>query len=145
MENIMKKILSFLFLALILTGCATRENYDQAVRSWIGAPKERLTSVSTWSVPARIVKTGNNKEKLIYIYDQSGVTPVEVHPAKKEVRWEGDRKIVTVTPAYTTGGEHYRHYCKTTFFINNGYVSNVTGVGNYCIMTDDYKEASSRY
>ena len=136
----MKKILSFLFLALVLTGCATRENYDKAVKSWIGAPKESLRGV-----PSRIVKTGPNKEKIIFIYDQSGVTPIEVHPAKKEVRWEGDRKIVTETPAYTTGGDHYRHYCKTTYFIEKGYIVNVTGVGNYCVMTDDQRDASSRF
>lgn len=136
----MKKILSFLFLALILSGCATRANYDQAVSSYIGAPKESIKGV-----PAKIVKTGPNKEKIIFIYDQSGVTPVQVHPATKDVRWEGDRKIVTETPAYTTGGEPYRNYCKTTYFIEKGYVVNVTGVGNSCVMTDDQMKAMSRH
>ena len=134
-----------MLIAVALSGCATYENYLKSTRSWIGAPKESLMAPGAWGSPDQVIKVSENKEMLVYIYDERGTTPVEVKPGTKEVRWEGDRKVVTETPAIVTGGQEYEKYCKTTFYVDNGNIVDVAGKGNACAQTDAYSEALSRH
>ena len=141
----MKRSFYFVLIAVALSGCATYENYLKSTRSWIGAPKESLMAPGAWGAPDQVIKVSENKEMLVYIYDERGTTPVEVKAGTKEVRWEGDKKVVTETPPIITGGQEYEKYCKTTFYVDNGNIVDVAGKGNACAQTDAYSEALSRH
>ena len=98
-----------------------------------------------WGSPDQVIKVSENKEMLVYIYDERGTTPVEVKPGTKEVTWQGDKKVVTEIPPVITGGQEYEKYCKTTFYVENGNIVDVAGKGNTCVQTDDYSEALTRH
>ena len=138
------KLLLTSALLVSLAACASVENYQAATRSWIGAGKEEL--LRRYGAPQQTLNDSRGGQMLVYITDETGTTPVSVTPGRKEIRWEGDRKVITDLPPVVSGGEAWRKYCKTTFFVNSkGKVTDVVGKGNNCALTDDQKAAQSRY
>ena len=94
MKNIKLLLTSVLLVSLV--ACASVENYQAATRSWIGAGKEEL--LRRYGAPQQTLKDSNGGEMLVYITDETGTTPVSVTPGRKEIRWEGDRKVITDIP-----------------------------------------------
>ena len=138
------KLLLTSALLLLLAACASVENYQAATRSWIGATKGEL--LRNYGAPQQTLKDSRGGEMLVYTVDETGTTPVSVTPGRKEIRWEGDRKIITDLPPVVSGGQSWRKHCKTTFFISaKGKVTDVVGTGNNCALTDDQRAAQSRY
>ena len=114
---------------LALAGCATSENYEKVLETWIGSKESEL--VSQWGVPDGFYESENIRY-LTYNTSSSGYVPGT--PATV-------RTTIIGNTAYTTqyggsSGYAYSLNCKTTFSIRNGTIFLWSFEGNDCIADD---------
>lgn len=98
----MKKVLISLLTITILSSCATREKYNNKMKEWIGKPKEDL--VLSKGIPDKNFQVNKNTELLAYEYS-----------------------VIS-----SDDGGSNQWWCKTTFTITDGLVTDVSSRGNAC-------------
>ncbi len=107
----MNKLL--LSACLLLAGCATTENYNRKLDTWVGHPVNEL--FEAWGPPATTFENGLGMTMYTYIYN--GGTTYNTLP----------NPYLNYTATYQT-----QNYCKTTFFVRNGFIKNWRWEGNSC-------------
>lgn len=118
------KFLLLVFIAA-LASCATTENYEKILSSWVGQPVANL--IDKWGPPdSEFVNDSNRylswtKADSVFI---PGTSPTY-------------RTTLIGNTAYTNaigGSPSYNVYrsCKTTFTVRDGYVVNWRWEGNHC-------------
>ena len=122
MKNI---ILSLSFLAL-LAGCATTENYEKILGTWVGSSEREL--IQSWGPPSSVYESGGTKY-LTYSESASGYIP-GTSPTYQT-------QIIGNT-AYTTSsggspGFAYNRSCKTTFTLRSDTIVSWRHEGNACV------------
>ena len=134
----MNKITGLLISAavLVLTGCATSQNYAKAVNSWRGVSVNKLTSV--WGYPNRIDNLSSGRKLYIYNSIRRGNYPTQVSPGYTSVNTTGGQTYVTSVPTTYSGGGSYDYRCKTWFEIGGGKVVNTSFRGNNCLGSDAF-------
>lgn len=108
----MKKIVASFFLFLLL-GCATTEKYDAMVKTWVGAPEERL--LLKWGPP--MSTTTINESRKVYHYKRQ----------KQIANTSADPIMGGVTTTVNT------LYCDTNFIIERGIIVDYSWNGNNCV------------
>lgn len=94
----------------ILSACATTENYERKLDSWIGSSESAL--VSQWGAPASTYQMDGGK---VLSYQYSGGVSAYGTP---------------VYGSYIVNAVN--NYCNTDFFIENGVISKWRWQGNMC-------------
>jgi hypothetical protein len=68
----MKRFLIPVFIALIVSSCATVEGYKKTLQTWIGSPEGAL--IQSWGPPSSVYVSGGSKY-LTYNKSRSGYVP----------------------------------------------------------------------
>ena len=123
----LKYLLVCFFIALV--GCATTQNYEKILASWVGRPVNAL--IDSWGPPDSEYVNGSTRY-LTWVKGGNVFVP-------------GTSPTYTTTivgnTAYTnaTGGSpayNIQLSCKTTFTVRDGYVLNWRWEGNHCKARD---------
>lgn len=105
----MKHIVLIIALAISLVGCATTENYEKTLNSWVGAKADELISV--WGPPRKSSRLSDGGRVLEYFQSSS-------------------------TVYYNTDLNTFHNIenaCKTLFIVNaNGIIARWRWQGNAC-------------
>lgn len=117
---------------VILTGCATRANYEKILNSWVGAPAENL--VRSWGAPISTFRMSSGNE--IYIYDKrrSTVVTMPVQVQQNPGIFVGNMYYPGQT--MVTGGQVIPIHlsCRTEFEVNQtGTIVRWRHEGNACV------------
>lgn len=121
----MKNVLA-LFVAFLLVGCATTENYEKILRSWIGSSEGAL--ISSWGAPDSNYTSG---DRTYLTYVRSGSMTIPGTAPTYQTQVIGNTAYTTSyggSPATTIG-----LHCKTTFTVSNGRITNWRYQGNHCV------------
>lgn len=121
--------LVILLMLVLLVGCATQENYRNALKKSIGMTEETL--ISRIGVPNRIYEL-NNKKYLVYSESQSSFIP-GYDNRSYDVNTYGYTTTVTQT-GYARPSYYANYNCETTFIIEDNIVQGFTFKGNACKM-----------
>lgn len=98
-------------LVLAIAGCATQAKYESLLKTWEGAPVERL--VTRWGVPQKTLDLGNGRKAYEY------------HDSKTQSAY--------TSTGYAVYKTDYEYSCATTFLISDkGLVEGTTFRGNMC-------------
>jgi len=121
--------LVFLAVAWIVSGCATTENYEKILDTWVGSTEGQL--VQAWGPPAGFYESGTTRY-LTYTKSRSGYVPGTAPTYQT---------TIIGNTAYTSSyggspGFSYSRHCKTTFTIQNGVISTWRYEGNDCTALD---------
>jgi hypothetical protein len=133
----MKKYL--LLILLVLTGCATTQNYEKILSSWVGAPESAL--ISNWGPPSSSYQISANSKVITYMRGRN----VQVGG------FATTTPITTTTTGNIYGGVNANYSstatsyvqsvspvtniamnCSTRFTVNNGVIANWAWEGNDC-------------
>ena len=120
MNQFIKKLSLTLLVILGLSACATTENYEAILSSWVGSSEEQL--ISRWGAPDSVYNVSENHKLLTYT-DSASYTL----PGTSTTQIIGNTLKTTTSPAKTIN----RH-CKTTFSVKDGIVKSWTWEGNSC-------------
>lgn len=102
----MKKI-AFMALILILSGCATTENYNAILESWIGHNANDL--VNSWGYPNSVFEAPNGNTVYVYGYQNSTYIPQTSYTT-----FSGNTAYTNTTGGYTVNSN-----CTTYFEVNS--------------------------
>lgn len=112
-------------LVLVLAGCATTENYEKILGSWIGRPIAAL--IDSWGPPdGEFVNDSTryltwNRSETVFV---PGTAPTYRTTMIGNTAYTN---TVPGTPSYNVN-----YSCKTTFMVRDGYVVNWRWAGNHC-------------
>ena len=133
----MKKYL--LLLLFVTTGCATTQNYEKILASWIGAPESAL--IANWGPPNSSYQISANSKVITYTRGRNvqvggfaTTTPVTTTTSgniygsvNANYSSTATTYIPTVTPV-----TNIAMTCSTRFTINNGVIASWAWEGNDC-------------
>jgi hypothetical protein len=129
--------------AILLSGCASVENYRVAVQSWHGATSAQLFRV--WGYPNQIRHLPDRNVLYVYRYEDKGRSPVFTTPGYTSVTTKEGNTLVTHVPRTFSGGETYDYHCITWFEINRkNRVIGTSFRGNSCTATPAMMQTNSR-
>lgn len=125
----MKKIAfySFFILSLLISGCATTAGYEKILNSWIGASEDQL--ITQWGVPDMVYQ---NNDKKYFVYSKQNSSYVPGTAPTYYSTYNSFTGTITTTPVGGTSGYIMNYYCKTTFTVDNGVITNWRWQGNSC-------------
>lgn len=133
----MKKLLLISMAAILLSGCASVENYRLATRSWTGANVNDL--VASWGPPSSQYKTpgnGGRHHYILYSYRQVGTNPTYTTGGTTTVETHDGNTYVRTEPLRTSGGGTFFRNCKTWFMYNKQNIIQGSNFrGNSCAIT----------
>ena len=122
----MRRLVCVSLALLTISGCATAENYEKILASWVGSSEGAL--INSWGPPDSAYESSGAKY-LTYRKSSSGYIP-GTQPTYQT-------QIIGGT-AYTTSyggspGYSYNRNCKTTFTVSDGTISSWRYEGNACV------------
>jgi len=122
----MRRLGCVIVAILILASCATTENYEKILASWVGQSEGAL--IRSWGPPDSSYESSSDKY-LTYSKSRSGYIP-GTQPSYQT-------QIIGGT-AYTTAyggspGYSYNRNCKTTFTVSSGTITSWRYEGNACV------------
>jgi hypothetical protein len=114
-----------LLLLIVLAACATSENYEALLESWVGKSENAL--IQAWGPPDSVYETTGTK----YLsYTRSGTAYVPGIAPTYRTRVIGK---TAYTHSYGgTSGYVYNRRCKTSFALVEGIISKWRWEGNDC-------------
>lgn len=121
----MGKTIVLAAVLIILTGCATRANYEKALNSWVGSSEIDL--IRKWGVPQQFYETGGRK---FIVYSSSRNMRIPGTPPSYNSTVVGN-----TTYKNRVGGtpdQDIELNCKTTFELENEKVISWRWQGNDC-------------
>lgn len=122
----MKKI-SVIYAILALTACQSMSgNYGESLQSWIG--RSEMSLEQAWGYPQNTFYVTPDEKVLTYVRysrHQSGYEPYQ-----NEIYYPA---IATPNFGFPAQPEYSNYYCKTSFTIINGVVSNYSFNGDDCV------------
>lgn len=115
---------------IAVAGCATTAGYEKMLKTWVGAPEERL--IGRWGPPDSVYNSGDAKY-LTYVRASQGYVPGTA---------PSYRSTIVGNTVYTqqyggTPGYAYTNFCKTTFGVRGGTIFNWRWEGNACRMREE--------
>lgn len=117
-----------LFVASLLSGCATSERYEEILNTYIGADEDEL--IEHWGVPDQVYETDKTRF-LVYkrsrISSSGGVPPTYYSHINPYTGAVYTQSVGGIAPQI----QQYR--CKTTFGLKDGKVASWQWQGNDCV------------
>ena len=119
----------FMFLA---AACQTNGlSYGDTLQPWIGQSEERLQQ--SWGIPHNVFYVTPNEKVVTYLQFSSHPRNGETDPYRNEVYYPA---IATPDFGFPSQPAYTSYYCKTSFTIINGIVSNYSFNGDDCVVSD---------
>lgn len=121
----MKKQIALLVTSVLLVACATTENYEKMLNSWVGAAE--LDLVRKWGPPVQSYEAGGRK---FLLYQSARNVFIPGTAPTYTTRFIGNTAYTSQTagsPAQNIGLS-----CKTTFELGEGHVLSWRYEGNDC-------------
>lgn len=132
------KAANHVFIAVFvaaLAGCATTENYEKILQTWVGEHVDAL--VASWGPPDSSFDLASGGKVITYEETRNVYIPGSSHSIPiTHVSRNPDGSIVTSTTylQHHTPDQNYQKSCKTSFTINgDGVVMEWNWEGNDCI------------
>ena len=119
-----------------LTACATSQNYEKKLNTYIGKSEQQL--ISSWGQPQRTKQLANNEQILTYISINQQVLPDPNYYYGTGYLTE-DEMFYPFTyggnaiPDGNFMGETITDYCQTKFYLKNNIVTAWQYKGNACV------------
>lgn len=134
---------TLLSATLLLSACASIDNYRVAVQSWHGATSSQLFRV--WGYPNQIRRLPDGNTLYVYRYEDRGRSPIFTTPGYTSVTTKEGNTLVTHVPTTVSGGETYDYHCTTWFEINRkNRIIGTSFRGNSCTATAAAMQMNSR-
>ena len=130
------KLLSAIIISTSITACATGQNYQAKLNTYIGKTEQQL--VSSWGQPQRSKQLANGEEILTYISVNKQVLPDPNYYFGTGFLTE-DEMFYPFTyggnaiPDGNFMGETITEYCQTKFYLKNNIVTAWQYKGNACV------------
>ncbi len=119
------RILTIFFITICLGACATTENYEKILKSWVGHDVNEL--VGAWGYPVNSFKAPNGNT--VYVYSSSGSYTM---PTNTTATYNVYGNSVYGNST-TTGGQTLNFWCQTFFEINDSNtITTWSWKGNNC-------------
>ncbi len=115
---------------LLLMGCVSDQNaYNTQLQNWVGMSQETL--YESWGMPSNEFYVAPNEKVVTYVkIDENGPINGNTQPYQGyEVQYKA---IATPDYGFPTD-ENQTYYCKTSFTITNGEITNYTFNGDDCV------------
>lgn len=132
----MKKIISLLSMALMITGCATPEKYEAKLNREIGKTSEQL--VSDFGTPTQTKRQPNGDMIITYIFHNQEIIPApDVFDNSDFLTVDEEFYPFTYggygIPIGNEMGEVITEYCQTRFYLKDNIVNSWQTKGNACV------------
>jgi len=114
--------ISLVLCSLVLSGCVTKQQHEDALSSWYGSTEKRL--IASWGVPSSFYELDG---KRYLTFSDSRQAMVGGSPAITTYDINGN--------AHAYGGSApflATAYCNRTMVVNNGFISEWSYEGNNC-------------
>lgn len=133
------KFTALLIVLIVISGCATTENYENILATWIGNSESQL--VSKWGPPKTVYQESSNSKIFTYSRDRNVQlggyqvsTPVTTR-TNGNIYGDVNASYNSTSTTYvqsTTPIQNISMNCTTRFTITNGYVKYWSWEGNDC-------------
>lgn len=110
---------------LLLIGCATTENFENMLKTWVGASEGEL--IRKWGIPTNTYTL--EATKFIEYYQSRGVY---IPPTRPSYNTSVIGNTIYTTPVGGSPGGYIEYECKVTFELQNSIVSSWSYEGNDC-------------
>ena len=100
-------------LLVTAVGCATQENYQKIVESWMNYDVYKL--MRSWGAPTSTFQMPNGNTLLVYESRGSFTTPTAITPERSSGYFVGSHYSSTTTPSTVIGGDPIPLTCRTEF------------------------------
>lgn len=114
----------FIISALLIIGaCTIRNNtYNDDLQKWIGQPEFEL--YKQWGTPNDVFYISNSRKIITFtrIYKKQ-----HLNAYSNEINYNA------INSGYQSDNNAYPDYCRTSFTITNGVISDYTFSGDYCV------------
>ena len=127
----MNKVFSVLALMFLTAACQSSLSYGETLRPWIGQSEERLQQ--SWGLPHNVFYITPNEKVVTYLQFSTRPRNGETDPYRNEVYYPA---IATPDFGFPNQPKYSNYYCKTSFTIINGIVSNYSFNGDDCVVSD---------
>lgn len=126
----MQKAASLLILTFLIGACQTGGlTYGDTLRPWIGQPEGLLQQ--SWGIPHDVFYVTPNEKVVTYLEFSTKPLNGDSEPYRNEVYYPA---IATPDYGFPDYPLNTNYYCKTTFTIINGIVSNYSFNGDDCVV-----------
>jgi len=106
----MRNWLFILLISVVLFSCATTENYEKNLNSWLGVNIDNL--VNQWGYPTHSFEAPNGNKVYVYEYSSTGRLPT--YTTIQEYNYG----YYTQYRATTYGGQVITYWCRTFFEVD---------------------------
>lgn len=121
--------MKFLWVLLLLCGCAaTSANYNRGLQRWVGQPEVEL--YQQWGSPDNVFYLTPDEKVVTFMQVDNGPIAGKTNPYTGEVYYPA---ITTPNYDYPTNAESQMYYCRTSFTITNGVVTDYSFNGDDCV------------
>ena len=123
----MRKYIMFLGIGglMSLMACASVQNYDDYLESWIGKSEAEL--VETWGAPMKMENLGAGRQLFVYMKQKTvmepGADPQSLDFGNYSL-YNPDNDIMQSETIY---------YCETTFTTENDIITDYSWAGDACV------------
>ena len=132
----MINILHLITLILMLSSCATSQNYSNKLNSEIGKTTQQL--ISQYGQPTKVKRFPNGDEIITYTHINYSLIPSPNYDFDNSFYTE-DELFTPFTEGYNEipidnfMGDIVKNYCQTKFYIKNNLVRSWQWKGNSCV------------
>jgi len=132
----MLKLTSIIALILIITSCATSQNYSAKLNLDIGKTSQQL--ISQYGNPTKVHRLSNGDEIITYTFLNYSLIPSPEYDFDNSFYTE-DELFTPFTQGYDEipidnyMGDIVKNYCKTKFYLKNNIVTSWQWKGNSCV------------
>ena len=117
----MRKLLGIILL--VISACAVSNNaYEERLQEWIGQPEYEL--YERWGMPDDVFYITNTRKI---------VTFTRIAKTKHKNVYNEEVNYQAINSGYQSNNNEYPDYCRTSFTITNGIISDYTFSGDYCV------------
>lgn len=111
----------------LLMGCANSQNYENQLQNWVGVSQETL--YESWGTPNSEFYIAPGEKQVTYVKIDESAIDDETDPYQGEIEYSAIE-----TPDYGfADDQNQTYYCKTSFTIINGEVTDYTFNGDDCV------------
>ena len=115
-----------MLMLLIVGACAVSNNaYDEKLQKWIGQPEYEL--YERWGMPDDVFYISNNRKIITF---------TRISKQHRNNAYSEEINYQAINSGYQSNNQSYPDYCRTSFTVTNGYISDYTFSGDYCVARD---------
>lgn len=116
----------FVLIIFMLAGCSSVSsgNYERGLQKWVGQPEQEL--FQAWGMPGNVFYLTPNTKEVTF-------THVDRGPIAGDTTPYGSMYYPGLDAGYETSPGYKTYYCRTSFTITNGQVTNYSFSGDDCV------------